>query len=166
MGKDLRDIERSWLAHDRHGKPDPHTRVHQLVGWSVLSACVVGIWFAAWAGWGSELGAGLQRLYGVPVAEAPVWLRSDAHLHAMVAALITIWGAWGGHLFTRLGSWPGPAVGIVTVIVDEVLQLGAADRSFEWSDPLAGLIGILIVTVLILVITHRQRRVPPSAIPR
>ena len=42
-----------------------------------------------------------------------------------------------------MGFGLGPPVALVVVIVDELLQLGQADRSFEWGDVVAGSIGIL-----------------------
>lgn len=159
MAKDLRDIERSWVDRSQLPGSDPVARTKRLVGWWVLTAFLGGAWVAAWSGWGNELGAGLQRLYGVGPAEAPWWLRADAHLHALVAALVTVWAAWGGRLFTPVGSWLGPPVAAVVVIVDEVLQIGQPGRSFEWGDPLAGGVGILVATVVMMGLSQRT---PPS----
>jgi hypothetical protein len=154
MAKDLQDIERSWADRSQHPTPDPVARMRRLVGWWVLTVFLAGAWVAAWLGWGNELGAGLQRLYGVSAAEAPWWLRADAHLHALVAALVTVWAAWGGRLFTPVGAWLGPPAAVVVVIVDEVIQIGQSGRSFEWGDPLAGGVGILAATAVMMALSQ------------
>ncbi len=158
MAKDLQDIERSWAARNQRAMSDPVERQKRLVGWWALTVFLGAVWVAAWVGWGNDLGAGLQRIYGVTATDAVWWLRADAHLHAVVAALVTVWAAWGGRLFTPVGSWLGPPMAVVVVIVDEVIQIGQEGRSFEWGDFLAGCVGILVATGVIMLLANRRSR--------
>lgn len=166
MVKDLRDIERSWVARDQQQMRDPSERTKRLIGWWLLTVFLCGAWGAGWLGWGNDLGGGLQRLYGVTPAEAQWWLRADAHLHAMMGALVTVWGAWAGRLFTPVGFWLGPPVAVVVVIVDEVIQIGQEGRSFEWGDILAGCAGILIATIATVVLAKWRSRVRDGSTQR
>jgi len=165
MAKDLQDIERSWATRDQRAMPERVERTKRLVGWWVLTVFLVAAWVAAWVGWGNDLGTGLQRIYGVVAADASWWQRADAHLHAVVAALVTVWAAWAGRLFTPVGSWLGPPVVVVVVIVDEVIQIGQQGRSFEWRDPVAGGVGILIATGVIMLMASRRSRVRDGSAP-
>lgn len=152
---DLRDIERSWNAQGR-GAASPEDRTRRLIGWWLLTAVVVACWGAAWAGWGVMLGRGLQALYGVGTdAQVVWWLRGDTHLHLLVAALVTVWAAWAGRLFTPVGSWFAVPITLIVIVLDEVVQLGEAGRSFQWEDMLAGAVGMIVAMGAILVVTRR-----------
>ena len=69
-------------------------------------------------------------------------------------------------MFTRVGCWLGPMIALVVVIVDEMLQLGDKDRTFEWSDPVAGALGIMLATMVILIVQRRGRSGMGSGVPR
>lgn len=152
---DLRDIEQSWKARQQAAVPASE-RTRRLIGWWLLTAVVAACWLAAWLGWGAALGRGLQALYGVDVRDAAWLVRSDTHLHMVVAALVTVWAAWAGRLFTPVGSWLGPPVTLVVIMLDEVLQLGEAGRSFQWEDMLAGALGMVVAMVVIVSVTRRR----------
>lgn len=143
MTRNLRDIERTWVAGSENQAERQEERARRLIGWWVFTLFLLVMWMVAWLGGGTALGRSLQALYGVDAQIAPLWQRADAHMHALGGFLLTLWGAWGGRLFTPVGFWLGPPVAVVVVIMDELLQLGQADRSFEWGDQIAGSIGIL-----------------------
>jgi len=154
---DLRDIEKAWNAQERHALRPAQERSRRLIGWSLLTAVVVACWLAAWLGWGAALGRGLQALYGVDARAADWWLRGDTHLHLVVAALVTVWSAWAGRLFTPVGSWIAPPITLVVIILDEVLQIGEDGRSFQWEDMIAGTVGMITAMVVILFSTRGDR---------
>ena len=156
VAKDLRDLERSWASGDAHQADRHDVRHRRLIAWWIFTLLMVVVWFAEWMGGGSALGAALQKLYGIDPVTAPLWLRADAHLHATVAFVVTLWAAWAGRLFTPLGSWLGPPVALMIAVADELIQLGQADRSFEWGDEIAGAVGIAMAS-LVLVMMHARR---------
>lgn len=153
---DLRDIEQSWKTRQQAAVPASE-RTGRFVGWGLLTAVVAACWVAAWLGWGAALGRGLQALYGVDVRDAAWLVRGDTHLHLAVAALVTVWAAWAGRLFTPVGSWLGPPVTLMVIVLDEVLQLGEVGRSFQWEDMLAGALGMIVAMVVIQGVTRRRR---------
>lgn len=157
MTKDLRDLEHGWNAGKAQGTVGRDARVRSLTAWWIFTVMLTAIWFGAWLGGGAALGGALQKMYGIDSASAPLWLRADAHLHAVVAGLITCWAAWGGRLFTPIGSWLGPPVAVVAAIIDELLQLGQSDRSFEWGDEIAGAFGIVVVSFVLVMHARMQR---------
>lgn len=155
---DLRDLERKWAAGGTGKNRQNDDRRKRLVGWWLLTLLIAVFWIASWLGGGAALGHGLQLLYGVDQTVAPLWLQGDAHLHTFVAALVTLWGSWAGRLFTPVGSWLGPPIAVIVVIIDELLQIGQQNRSFEWGDPIAGGVGILLaMSVLGLLAVMGQR---------
>ena len=155
---DLRNLEKSWAAGDAHVADRYFTRYRRVIAWWIFTVLLVLTWFAEWCGGGAALGSALQKLYGVDPLVAPLWLRADAHLHATVALTTTLWAAWAGRIFTPIGSWLGPPVAALVVIVDELVQLGQADRSFEWGDEIAGAVGITVAIVILLMVhTSRPR---------
>jgi hypothetical protein len=158
MAKDLRDLERGWAAGDAQRVDARGERVRRLTGWWIFTVVLIVIWVAAWLGDAATLGGVLQHVYGVDPAGAPLWLRADAHMHALVAASITCWGAWAGRLFTPIGSWLGPPLAVVVAIIDELLQLGQADRTFEWGDEIAGAFGIAIASIGLWLYAWVRRR--------
>lgn len=155
---DLRDLERNWAISGSDKNRQHDDRKKRLVGWCLLTLLMGVFWVASWSGGGAALGHGLQLLYGVDQAVAPLWLRGDIHLHMFGAALVTLWGSWAGRLFTPVGSWLGPPIAVILVIIDELLQIGQQNRSFEWEDPIAGGVGILLaMSVLGLLAVMGQR---------
>jgi hypothetical protein len=157
MAKDLHDLERGWATGGAEFMTERRGRLRSLTGWWIFTIVLVLVWVGAWLGGGSALGAALQKMYGVEASTAPLWLRSDAHLHAVVTGLLTCWAAWGGRLFTPIGSWLGPPVAVVIAVIDEMLQLGQAGRSFEWGDQVAGAFGIVVVSLILIVRARMQR---------
>jgi len=157
MTKDLRDLERVWASGEAQQAAGRQERLRKLTGWWIFTLVLVLIWVAAWLGGGNALGRVLQLMYGIDAVSAPLWLRADAHLHAVVAGVITCWAAWAGRLFTPIGFWLGPPVALVVVIIDELLQLGQADRSFEWGDQIAGAAGIAVVSIALALHARMQR---------
>lgn len=150
---DLHDIEDTWKQRDRQ-TARPGERTYRLIGWVLFTVVLVICWVAAWSGWGASLGRGLQNLYGVPLQEASWWLRSDTHLHLVIGSLVTVWGAWTGRLFTPVGSWLGPPITILVVIIDEVVQIGEVGRSFQWEDMAAGVLGMILAMMVILAVSR------------
>lgn len=157
MAQDLHDLERGWATDEAQRSAGRRGRLRRLTGWWIFTVVLMVLWLAAWLGGGNAFGGVLQKMYGVDAAVAPLWLRADAHMHALVAGLITCWAAWAGRLFTPIGSWLGPPVAVMLAIIDELLQLGQADRSFEWGDQVAGAVGILVVSLILVVHARMQR---------
>jgi hypothetical protein len=158
MAKDLHDLERGWAVGGAERIAGRRGRLRSLIGWWIFTFVLMALWLAAWLGGTSAIGSVLQKMYGIDAMASPLWLRADAHMHALVAGLITCWAAWGGRLFSPIGSWLGPPVAVVVAIIDELLQLGQADRSFEWGDVVAGAFGIVVASLALAVHARMQRR--------
>lgn len=135
-------------------QPDPLERERRrsaliagLAVWVVLGIALSLVWWASWA-----QSAGLKHLVGLvqhevyPTASPPFALRVDGWLHALVSAATTGWLILGCRILRpNVVGWLPPMAAACIALSDELLQIGSATRSFEWSDQVWDLIGILLV---------------------
>jgi hypothetical protein len=129
-----------------------------LAGWIILGAALATVAGFAWLQTEAVQGwiRSLQAAYGV--GAHPAWpLRADAHVHLVVAGLVTLWLGVGCRLFApRTLPWLPIALAILVALADELAQLGAASRTFEWSDQAADAIGILAALPLLLLLRRLE----------
>lgn len=126
--------------------------------WAPAGVVFVVVAVVAWlyAGDVRAMVATVQKAYGCG-PQPSAWLRADVHLHAVVAFLATLWVGLGCRLFAPRGL-PWLAVGTVLVVAwtDEIIQIGSANRAFEFQDLLAEGIGAVAAIPLLLLLRRLE----------
>lgn len=133
-----------------------------LAGWIVVGAGLGCLAVSAWLyaaqvqAWIAEV----QKSYAA--GPDPAWIqRADAHVHITVSCLATLWFGVGCRLFApRTLPWLPIALTILLAMSDELCQLGAVWRTFEWSDQLGDVVGMVLAFPLLLLL----RRVEVSRV--
>lgn len=132
--------------------------------WVVLGFGLLALWIHAWFSPASvrSWAQSIQTWLGATPPSVAWWQRGDTILHLVVGMVVTLW--WGIALMPlrrRVPWWTGPMIAVAIIASDELLQSITSQRSFEFADGIAGLIGVS-VAVLVLMGCHavsvRSRR--------
>ncbi len=129
-----------------------------LAGWVVLGGLLATLAGLAWlqAGLVQESIRALQLGYGA--GRDPIWaLRADTHVHMLVSCLATLWFGIGCRLFApRTLPWLAIALVVILALSDELAQIGSLERSFEWGDQAADVVGITLAVPLLLLLRRLE----------
>ena len=117
-----------------------------LLCWGCVGLLLLTVWIVSWVD--AQVVQGrlhlVEQWYGYTRGEAPpVWCQADKHLHVLVAFLTCSWLVGAGALL----RWPwfvAYAVFAALALSDEAAQIGSAERTADWADQAADLVGALL----------------------
>jgi hypothetical protein len=142
------------------------------IGWILLSVGLTGLWISAWGwpSWHHGLASWFQRWYGVDFMTAPWYLRGNAPLHVVSAALLAWWGMLGVRCWRPQWSpWWGLVPAVVIAVGDEAAQALTTFRGFNINDWPSDALGMVLAAVAWWLGSRRRPAAPtvstPSAAP-